>query len=208
MSGESLKRKAQALGIDPKSQYAFLQKLIVAGSFDLPISSDDVVRRIKERFGKRWQTNRVQTYMRRFMDADIVHAVKPVGHARNYWVLSSVTREQALLAIGKKKRVHEIETELFSAQLMRRLKKDFGKELEELKDNFGKNGNCTAFLLRNILEKLLIIVFAKTGNDALLEDKRRPGGWVGLKEMLEIAVQKKLGGVPILLPRTANEIKG
>lgn len=208
MSGESLKEKARTLAIDSQSRYALIQKLIVAGFFDAPVSSEAVVLKIKERFGRRWKTGHIQTYMRKFMDADFIHAVKPAGHTRNYWVLSSVTRDQALRAIGKKKKVQEIEAELFSAQLVRRLRKDFDRELDELQDNFGKNGNCTAFLLRKILEKLIIIVFTKNGKDSLLEDKKRSGGWIGLKEMIETASREKLRGVPFLLPRTANEIKG
>jgi len=88
------------------------------------------------------------------------------------------------------------------------LKKTFGRELEELRDNFGKNGNCTTFLLRKILEKLIIIAFGKNEKDKLPEDQTRPGGWVGLKEMIETAEREKLHSVPFLIPKTANEIMG
>ncbi len=187
----------------PKGHYGVLD-----GLFDSPVSSEDVIRRIKEKFGKRWKTSYVQTYMRKFMEAGVIHAVKPVGHKGNYWVLASMKREQALKVIGKKRKVVEVEEELFSEKLTKRLKKTFGRELEELRDNFGKNGNCTTFLLRKILEKLIIIAFGKNEKDKLLEDKTRPGGWVGLKEMIETAEREKLHSVPFLIPKTANEIKG
>lgn len=208
MSGRSLKEKAKSLRVDLQSRYALLQKLIVSGHFDSPVSSEAVVLKIKEKFGKKWKTSYVQTYMKKFMQAEIMHAVKPAGHKGNYWVLASVKREQALGLIGKTRRVREIEEELFSATLMKRLKKSFGRELEELRDNFGKNGNCTAFLLRKILEKLIIIVFSKNGRANLLEDNNRPGGWTGLKDMIEISAREKHNGVSFLVPRTANEIKG
>jgi len=208
MSGKVLKEKARALPIDPHSRYAHLQKLICEGFFDAPVSSENVVTRIKETFGKRWKTLHVQTYMQKFMNAGIIHAVKPAGHKGNYWVLASVKREQALKSIGKKRKVKEIEEELFSEDFVKRLRKNFGRELEELHDNFGRNGNCTAFLLRKILEKLIIVVFLKNGEGKLLEDKSRPGGWTGLKDMIDIAAQEKLHGVPFLMPKTANEIKG
>src|SRR5947207_6727123 len=166
MSGKALKQQAMQLSIGPKTKYALLQKLIVDGSFDQPVSSDAVVLRIGERFGKRWKTNHVQTYMQRFMTAGIIHAVKPKGDRHNYWVLSSVTREDALKLIGKTAKVREIEHQLFSADLTKRLAKDFEQELQELHDNFGRNGNCTAFLLRKILEKLIIITFGKMGKGA------------------------------------------
>lgn len=208
MSGKSLKEKARSLTIDPQSRYALLQKLILDGFFDSPVSSEQVVLRIREKSGKRWKTSYVQTYMQKFMKTDIIQAVKPAGHKGNYWVLASVKRDQALRIIGKKGKVREIEEELFSQNLVKRLKKNFSRELEELHDNFGKNGNCTAFLLRKILEKLIIVVFAKNGRENLLEDKSRPGGWTGLKDMIEIAAREKLHSVPFLVPKTANEIKG
>lgn len=208
MSGKSLKEKAGSLAVDPDSRYALLQKLILAGFFDSPVSSKEVVLGIKENFGKKWKTNHVQTYMQKFMTAGVIRAVTSAGSQSNYWVLSSVKREQALREIGKSGKVQEIEEGLFSERLMRRLKKDFSQELDELRSNFRRNGNCTAFLLRKILEKLIIIVFAKNGKEKVLEDKNRAGGWVGLKEMIETATREKLKGVPFLTARTANEIKG
>jgi len=192
MSGSSLKEKARMMAIDPHSRYALLQKLILEGFLDSPVSSKEVVLRIRERSGNRWKTSYVQTYMQKFMKADIVHAIKPSGHRENYWVLASVKREQALRLVAKRATVREIQEELFSGDLVKHLKKNFGRELEELHDNFGKNGNCTAFLLRKILEKLIIIVLSKNGQAKLLEDRNR----------------EKLHGVPFLVPKTANEIKG
>ena len=208
MSGKSLKHKAETLAINPQSRYVLLQRLILDGFFDRPVSSKEVVLRLKERFGKRWKTSYVQTYMQKFMTVGIIHAVKPHGGGQNFWVLASVHRDDALRTIGKKKRVRDIEEQLFSDHLTKKLRKNFGREVEELYGNFGKNGDCTAFLLRKILEKLLIIVFAKNGRDHLLEDKARPGGWKGLKDMIDSASREKLNGVPLLTPKTAKEIKG
>ena len=208
MFGKALKEKANALLVAPKSGYALLQKLVVEGFLDQPVSSEQVVLRIKERFGKRWKTSQVQTYMRKFMTAEIVHAVKPHGSNHNFWVLSIVSREQALGLIGKTRRVREVEAQLFSDELMKRLKEDFERELDELHNNFGRNGNCTAFLLRKILEKLIIIVLGKNNKQHLLEDTNRPGGWKGLKGMIEIAAKEKVNGIPFLTPKTASEIRG
>ena len=100
MPGKSLKEKARTLLIDAHTRYALLQKLVLDGFFDSPVSSEDVIRRIKEKFGKRWETSYVQTYMRKFMEAGVIHAVKLAGHKGNYWVLASMKREQALKVIG------------------------------------------------------------------------------------------------------------
>ena len=208
MSGRTYKEEARRLSLAPKSRYVLLRELICEGFFDSPVSSEGVVRRIRERFGKRWETGHVQTYMQKFMQAGIIHAIKPRGDRINYWVLASLTREEGLRLIGKTRQIMEIEEEMFSEALLKRMRKNFDKEVEELRSNFGSNGNCTAFLLRKILEKLIIIAFGKNGRENLLEDRSRPGGWVGLKEMVEIAAREKLGGVPFLIPKTANEIKG
>jgi hypothetical protein len=208
MRGSDCKEAAAKLEIKPKSRPALLQRLVVDGFFDAPVSSEQIVKKIGERFGRRWKTKWVQLYLRRFMDGYIIHAVKLTGQKANYYVIASVTRDDAVRQIGKGRRVKDIEGELFSSALSATLEKDFKDELAELHDNFGRNGNCTAFLLRKILEKLIIIVFGKKGKDALLQDKARPGGWVGLKEMIDTAAREKIAGVPFLLPKTANEIKG
>lgn len=208
MSGKALKAKAGNLAVSPKSHHACIQKLIVEGVFDSPISSPDVARNVRENSGRRLKGNHVQTYMKKFLTAGVVRAVKPHGSKHNFWVLASVARSEALKQIGKTQKVREIEEELFSTGLLVKLKRDFGRELDELHDNFGKNGNATAFLLRKILEKLIIKAFLKQQKGNLLEDKGRPGGWRGLKDMIEIAAQEKHQGVPFLLRHTANEIRG
>jgi hypothetical protein len=211
MSGNSpevLMAKVQAMIVDPKSGYGVLKRLILEHDLDEPISSVDVVRRIGEKLGKKWQTNHVQTYMAKFMQAGIVQAIKPSTSSINFWVLTHVRREDALQQINKKGRVREIAQELFSTKLVAKLTKDFEDELDELRDNFGKNGLSTAFLLRKVLEKLIIIVLGKNGKQHLLRSKNRPDRWLGLDEIIDIAAQEKISGVPFLLPKTAQEIKG
>jgi hypothetical protein len=208
MSGKSLKEAAQSLSVGPGSHHRTIQKMITDDFFDSPVSSEEVARRVTEKSGNRLKTIHVQTYLKKFLTADIIHAVKPAGSNQNFWVLSSVSRGDALALIGKGKKLRDIQQELFSPELVKKLQKDFARELEELRDNFGKHGNCTAFLLRKILEKLILIVFAKSGKESLLEDPARPGGWKGLKDMIEAAAREKHGGVPFLTHKTASETKG
>lgn len=208
MSGSKEKAQAKAMAVAPGSRYATIRKLILEGFFDSPVSSEQAARRVGERSGNRLKINHVQTYLKKFLTADILHAIKPSGSNQNFWVLTSVSREDALALIGKTKKVRELQQELFSPDLTKKLRRDFGREMDELRDNFGKHGNCTAFLLRKILEKLLIIVFAKNKKEHLLEDKGRPGGYQGLKDMIETAAREKHGGIPFLTNKTANETKG
>ena len=202
-----LKDRAREMKLMPMSGYARLRDLIVEGFFDFPVSSSEIVTRITERFGERWATGYVQTYMKRFLEAAIIHAVKVEPHV-NYWVLSSVGRHEALRQISKSRRIVEIEGSLFSSDLTERLERDFSKELQQLNDVFGIHGDCTAFLLRKILEKLLLIVFRKARMGDLIQDRSRPGAVVGLDALIEVAMREKISDHPVLSGKTGNHIKG
>jgi hypothetical protein len=208
VSSDVPKDSARDMDLEPESTHALLRQLILDGLFDSPVRSTDVVRRIAEKFGTRIRTSYIQTYMRKFMEHGVIQAIKPQGSTSNYYVITSVSRADAASEIGKDRRTRQVEQQLFSPGLLRKLGSDFSADLSELHANFGKHGNATAFLLRKILEKLLIIVFGKLGRISAIEDKRRPGGWRGLQEIVDIAAQEKVAGLPVLLPKTANEIRG
>lgn len=106
------------------------------------------------------------------------------------------------------KEIDDIESDLFDAILIQKLGKSFEQEVADLYLNFGRSGNCTAFLLRKILEKLIYIAFAKNSMESKLEDGVISGRLVGLSAMVDIAAREKLRGIPFLLPKTAQEIRG
>jgi hypothetical protein len=90
MSGDSPEKKAAAMEFEPASRHATIQKLIAEGLFSKPISSKEVGRRVSEKSGKRLKTTHVQTYLAKFQQADVLHAVKLDGTQGNYWVIASV----------------------------------------------------------------------------------------------------------------------
>lgn len=206
MTDEELKRRAMELPLTGGTGYAWLRELICDGFMDVPVSSADVVHRVREKFGRKWDTTRVQTYMRKF--AGIAHAVKPRGSRVNYWVLASVDRADALQLIGKSNRVIDVEHSLFAAGLESKLQRNFSKELHELRGTFGRYGNSSAFLLRKILEKLLIICFRKVGKGLLIEDASKPGRLIGLESMIELAMRERVNAAPMLSGKTGSQIKG
>jgi len=106
------------------------------------------------------------------------------------------------------KEVDRIETELFDDGLVKKFGKSFQTEMADLQLNFGKSGNCTAFLLRKILEKLIYIAFARNCMETKLEDKSAPGRIIGLEAMINTAAREKVGGIPFLTSQTAQEIRG
>ncbi len=205
MTVDELKQRASQLSVARDTPHAWLQELICAGFLDVPVSSAGIVHAVAERFGRRWETSRVQVYMRKFLG--IVHAVKPRGVRTNYWVLASMSRSDALRLIGKAHQVIEIEHSLFANELELKMQKNFSQELGELRDVFGKHGNCSAFLLRKILEKLLVITFRKCGKGALIEDVRKPGGLIGLTAMVDLATRERVDSAPILTGKTGSEIR-
>ncbi len=106
------------------------------------------------------------------------------------------------------KKITSIADELFSDEIIKKLSKNFTGELNDLQLNFGRSGTCSAFLLRKILEKLIYIVFAKNGIESKLEDKSKPGHFVGLGKMIDIASAEKVSNLPLLMNTTAQKIKG
>jgi hypothetical protein len=208
MSGDKPHSRAAGMEFDPGSRFAIIQKLIAEGLFDKPVSSKDIARHVSERSGKRLKTTNVQAYLAKFQQADVLRSIKLDGTQGKFWVITSVSRTDATRIIGKSKKIVELRAELFSPELKKKLEPYCKQEMDELEDVFGRHGNCTAFLLRKILEKLIIITFAKNGKEALLEDPARPGGFKGLEAMIEIAAREKHGGVPVLTGKTAKETKG
>lgn len=106
------------------------------------------------------------------------------------------------------KEIEIIGSQLFDAALIQKFGKNFEHEVADLHLNFGRSGNCTAFLLRKILEKLIYIVFAKNGVESKLESKDASGRLVGLEAMVDTAAREKINGIPFLTPSTAKEIRG
>lgn len=208
MSGKLLKEKAKNLLLQRGSKYEFIRALILRGFFDLPNTTQDLIDEVRHTFGKKLKPNEVQTYMKKFMSEGIIRAIRPRGHQGNFWVLASTPRERAIQLIAKSQNILDVEKELFSEDLMKKLKKDFKTEFNGLQHNFGKSGTCTAFLLRKVLEKLIYLTFAKNGIEIKLEDKTKVGGLVGLETMINIASSEKVSGIPFLTPKTAKEIKG
>jgi hypothetical protein len=104
------------------------------------------------------------------------------------------------------KKIQSIEENLFSEELLKKLGKSFETEIDDLRLNFNHSGTCTAFLLRKILEKLIFKTFAKNSLSQKLEDTSGRG--IGLEAMVNIACAEKIAGVPFLIPRTGEKIKG
>src|ERR1035437_8322640 len=106
------------------------------------------------------------------------------------------------------KEVDNIENELFEDALIKKLGKACEVEIDDLHHNSRKSGNCTAFLLRKMLEKLIYITFAKNGLESKLQDTNASGRLIGLEAMIDTAAREKVSGMPFLTSHTAHEVRG
>lgn len=211
MSGKTsaeLKEVARLLELEKGSRPDLLRKLVLDGFFDFPVSSKDIVHRIREKFGNRWETRWVHPNISPFLGQGLIQGLRLPTQSGHFWALSSLSREDAFRLIKGKGASASAVDPLFSGVIHARLAKDFSNELRELSENISTNGNATAFLLRKILEKLIIVAFAKNGREHVLADPKWPGGWVGLEKMIDIASQEKVSGIAFLIPATARKISG
>lgn len=141
-----------------------------------------------------------------FIPNTLRKALSRADHLINRKQGSALEYIQRMPAISKE--VDKIENELFEDGLIKKFGSDFKMEIADLQLNFGKSGNCTAFLLRKILEKLIYLAFAKQGLVSKLEDKYVPGNVAGLEAMINTAAQEKADGIPFLTSKTAREVRG
>ncbi len=107
----------------------------------------------------------------------------------------------------KKKKFEEL-NEVLSNITSKKLGERFQQDIRELNTAFTYDcGNSAAFLLRKILEKTIFFVFAKNNKTHLIKNKTN-NQFIGLDSMIDLVSREKINGVPILLPKTAKELRG
>ena len=97
--------------------------------------------------------------------------------------------------------------EPFFQELYEGLGNRFKGEIDGLSLVYGKNSLCTAFLLRKILEKQLILTFLRAGLDEKIQSGSKKGNYLSLNNMLDLATKQKDGkGYPMLLMNTRQKL--
>jgi hypothetical protein len=97
---------------------------------------------------------------------------------------------------------------VFSQDLEIKLKHDFETEISDLKLVYGRSGNCTAFILRKMLEKLLFLCFVRNDLSSKIEDTKNSNQYINLSTMINLASTEKIKNLPILTSKTAKQISG
>jgi hypothetical protein len=202
---ENTTAKLDEMDIKKGSIHFMIAKLIRNGFFDTPRRTTEVIEKNKSISGKKLKSNIIQTYMKKFMQNDILASFTIEGEKGNYWYSASLGEEKARKMLGLTLNEQKISEQLFSDNLFDKLNSRFSIEISDLHLVFGKSGTCTAFLLRKILEKLIFLAFANNGMESKLESN---GELMGLKTMIDVATKTKVNGVPFLLPKTGREVSG
>jgi hypothetical protein len=77
--------RAKQLKFSSKSFRAYLQDLILGGYFDNPSQSKDIVKAVRDRFGRKFPVSYVQTYIRPFLTAGVLRGKELPGRRGNLW---------------------------------------------------------------------------------------------------------------------------
>lgn len=106
--------------------------------------------------------------------------------------------------------LHEIHipANILPAELEQKLGTAFQKEIQALKLVYGRSGDCSAFIIRKILEKAIFFAFSKNELSYKIEDKSNPNKFQNLNSMIKTASAEKINGKPILYAKTASKILG
>jgi len=100
-----------------------------------------------------------------------------------------------------------IETDFpFPEEVVMKLGRRFETDFKELKIVYGRCSNCTAFLMRKIIEKALYYAFTTNG----LENKitYEKGKVISLDALISKASNEYIEGTPILSGHTAQRLRG
>lgn len=94
-------------------------------------------------------------------------------------------------------------------EISKLLGQKFKKEIEELKIALKYQPNCTAFLMRKILEKLLFIIICKSNKKPEIDSIRsRQDRLPNLTELLNISKTAEINNQHILTPKNIKKLGG
>lgn len=133
--------------------------------------------------------------------------IKPFYNNKKILYALTNNGEKQLMNLSKKTVMQKnIKKVIFSDSTIKKLGQNFKEDIRELNIVYANNcGTCAAFLFRKILEKSIFLKFAK--NNIIDELKDKNGRYFGLDDMLKIAANKKIKGLPILTYKTFENLK-
>ncbi len=165
-----------------------------------PTTSEEIATKVSELTGRRIYTYHILVYMKPFLDADVVRSKYFDGKTKRIWHGSWINLKKLRLPTPRG---------VLPQDTVRRLGREFKIEIDGLSLVWGRHGDCTAFLLRKILEKAIYIAFAKNKMLHVLKNRHDPQKFVGLQEMLKIAsTTNAKDGTPFLSSKVVGELKG
>lgn len=197
MKFSDIKKKLEKMKFKNDSIYNKIKGLIINGEIlHQPIYSEELARKLTDATLKKIKSLVIATYMKPFIKADIVKT-EFVGKKRIWY--------GSWLKVDKKILSHEFP---IPDELIRKLGKRFEADIKDLQLVWNRSGNCTAFLLRRMIEKAIYFAFAKQGMIDKLKDPSNTSKLIGLEKMINIAEKENArDGIPFLTSKTAGHLK-
>jgi len=130
--------------------------------------------------------------------ADILKKRPYLRYKKGFWVQKLPPKKEIITKTGD---INEIE---------KILGQKFGREINELKIALKHQPNCTAFLMRKILEKLLFIIISKSDYKKNIDayKKKNKGELPSLTNLLNWAQNAEIKNIHIATPNNVKKIQG
>ncbi len=193
------RKKLMKMKFKKDSLYNEIKNLILKNEIlHTPMYSCEIAKKLRNATLKRIKSSIVITYMKPFIKNGIVKTEFVDG--KRIWYGSWVK--------FKERNTPNTFFAFFPKKLLRKLGEKFKIDFNDLNLVWNKSGNCTAFLLRRIIEKSIYFAFAKQGMIEKLNDPSNHKKIVGLEKMINIASREKgKDGTPYISPKTAIHLK-
>src|SRR5882724_9174850 len=85
ISREEALNRTKAIAVKHGSLGHFIRELIIRGLFDSPVHSAEIIRAVRDEFGRKFPVSYVQTYMKQFLEAGVIRAQASPGQRGNSW---------------------------------------------------------------------------------------------------------------------------
>ena len=203
---DKIKEALTRLNLAEKSVNGRIKTLVIEEQIlSGPINSKGISDKLNERFGITVPVVAINKYMKTFQQGGICVGinVKNGKAKKKVWLGSWVKTKKVFSSL------QSMDTIPISVNTVKALGKKFTIEMNALHLVYGRDGDCTAFILRKILEKSIFLAFAKNGILNKLEDPAKKPKYYGLDKMIEVAsTERGRDNKPYITPSVAAKLGG
>jgi len=99
ISRDAALQKAAQMTPKARSLGAYTKQLVLAGVFDAPMTSKQIVDSVRSQFGRKFQVQYVPTYMKPFLEAGIISSQPSSNRKGNVWFGSWIAEDDRSLNV-------------------------------------------------------------------------------------------------------------